>query len=264
MVSATPNSPWWHASQLNNDECRHFRLGPLNIYLQRQQQQWLLAHEYCNDDNSERPFNQAIPMIPAHLTCQRFLFKQSPAQCQFSPRLLDRPVVVKTLQPVNLPAGEQSTFFISSPVCVQLTLQTELTLADYTVQRLSDTWFGPSTQVGELCYADKTHARHARADLPLRWHRAVTPVTIHNQAQQMLTIDKISIPVPFLALYAMADGNLWTDPVTLRHEGVQSLAHFHTGKLAPADAAQAQLLAAPREKPERHSLFRAFTDIFSD
>jgi len=264
MQSDTIKQPWWHPLELDLNDCWHHRLGSLNIYLQRQAQQWLMAHEYTTELPKDSQFHSPVEMIPSHLSCQRFLFKQSPAACQLIPRLMDRPVVVKTLQPVILPPNEQGTFYISSPVSVQLKLLPDLLLHTIPVQRLSDTWFGPSTQVGELCYADKTHARHARTELPQRPHRAITPVTIYNSSSQLLTIDKISIPVPYLALYAMPDGNLWTDPVTLRHEGIQALAHFDTGKLNAIDAAQAELLSAPLVKPERHNLFRAFTDMFHD
>jgi hypothetical protein len=265
MQTITKTPHWWQPRELGLDASWHYRLGPLHIYIQRQARQWLLAHEYSHDDKASPPVSEAVKMIPLHLVCQRFIFSQSPAGYRVLPRLLDRPVVVKTLQPVTIPPNEQATFYISSPVTVQLMLQQpELTLQDMVVQRLSDTWFGPSTQVGELCYADKTHARDARQDLPLRSHRAVTPVTIHNSSQQMLCIDKISIPVPFLALYSKPDGSLWTDPVTLQHEGLQTLAHFRTGKLSVADGMGAELLAQPRLKAEKHSLFRAFTDIFSD
>jgi hypothetical protein len=271
MQTANSSSPWWQPGELSLNACWHYRLGPLHIYIQRLARQWLLAHEYSNDDKAATPVSEAVKMIPVHLTCQRFVFNQSPAGYRLLPRLLDRPVVVKTLQPVNIPPNEQATFYISSPVSVQLLLQQpdapqqdDVALQDIVVQRLSDTWFGPSTQIGELCYADKTHARDARQDLPLRTHRAVTPVTIHNSSLQMLCVDKISIPVPFLALYSKPDGSLWTDPVTLQHEGLQTLAHFRTGKLSAADAMGAELLAQPRQKTEKHSLFRAFTDIFTD
>lgn len=261
----TTYHPWWQPQQLPLDACWHYRLGPLHIYLQRQARQWLLAHEYSTEDTGRQPLSQAVGMIPVHLICQRYMLSQNPSTYQLLPRLMDRAVVVKTLQPVNLPPNEQTTFYISSPVSVSMLLkQPDMLLQSLAVQQLSDTWFGPSTQLGELCYADKTHARHTKAELPLRPHRAVTPVTIHNHSTQMLSIDKISIPVPFLALYALPDGSLWTDPVTLRHEGLQALAHFHTGKLSASDAMGATLLSEPLQKPEKHSLVRAFTGIFND
>lgn len=263
----TYNKPcsWWQPQELAIDACRHYRLGPLHIYLQRQSKQWLLAHEYSTEDMQQAPCHADVSMIPVHLTSQRYLISQSPASYQLLPRLMDRPVVVKTLQPVNLPPNEQTTLYISSPVSLSVMLtEHNMLLQNIAVQRLSDTWFGPSTQIGELCYADKTHARHAKTDLPLRPHRAVTPVTVHNRSTQMLSIDKISIPVPFLALYVLPDGSLWTDPVTLSQEGLQAMAHFHTGKLSAAEALGATLLSDPIQKPEKHGLVRAFTDIFSD
>ncbi len=256
---------WWQPQELAINACRHYRLGPLNIYLQRQSQQWLLAHEYSTEEVLQVPCHAEVSMIPVHLTSQRYLINQSQASYQLLPRLMDRPVVVKTLQPVNLPPNEQTTLYISSPVTLSVMLKgPDLLLQNIAVQRLSDTWFGPSTQIGELCYADKTHARHAKTELSVRPHRAVTPVTVHNHSTQMLSIDKLSIPVPFLALYALPDGSLWTDPVTLSHEGLQALAHFRTGKLSAAEAIGATLLSEPIQKPEKHSLVRAFTDIFSD
>ena len=265
MLSTTTNHhAWWQPQELAINACWHYRLGPLHVYVQRQAQQWLLAYEYNTEEKADPLFNNAVNMIPVHLTCQRYLFKQSPAIYQLLPQLLDRPIVVKTFQPVSLPPNEQTTFYISSPVSVRLTLkQPDIVLQDIIVQRLSDTWFGPSTQVGELCYADKSNARHTKAELPQRSYRAITPVTIHNNSSKMLSIDKISVPVPYLSLFALPDGNLWTNPITLKHEELEPLTHFRTGKLSASDAAGATLLSEPMLKSEKHNLFRAFADILT-
>ena len=262
----THNKPcsWWQPQELAIDACRHYRLGPLNIYLQRQRQQWLLAHEYSTEDMQQAPCHTDISVIPLHLTSQRYLISQSPASYQLLPRLMDRPVVVKTLQPVNLPPNEQTTLYISSPVTVRAALrQPDCPLQDIAVTRLSDTWFGPSTQIGELCYADKTHARHSLAEIPARPHRAVTPITIENHSTRMLTIDKLSIPLPYLALYGADDGSLWTDPITLQHENLNSLTRFQLNKQLPRDLTSRHQLAAPVHTPDKHGLVRAFTGIFN-
>ena len=263
-LSAPPAS-WWQPHSLEIGECRNYRIGPVDIYLQREQQQWLVATEIHRGDDLAPLLQQTVPMIPLHLKAERYMFNDSPAHYRLQPVLLDRPVVVKTLQPVHIPPAEHTTFFISSPVCIRLSLQQpEVLLLDIAVQRLSDTWFGPSTQVGELCYADKTHARHSKLELPLRPHRAITPVTIQNHSTEILTIDKISIPVPFLSVYGMPDGNLWTDAVSIQHESLQALAHFKIEKRSAAETAAAIVLSHARKAPEKHSLIRAFADIFSD
>ncbi len=256
---------WWQPQALALDECWHYSIGPLSLYFKRRLQDWLFSFDPLEQtDNTFRALSQRAEGIPELLTAQRFLFRHSPAQIKLNPRLLDRPVVIKTYQPVSIPAGEQSVFYISSPLAIAVTLQEpSIQLAEVPILRLSDTWFGPSTQQGELCYADKTHARHSLADIPARPHRAVTAVTIENRSTEMLTIDKLSIPLPFLALYGRQDGTLWTDPVSLQHENHTGLTRLKIGKELPAGLTSADLLAAPRQQPDKSSLVRAFTGIFS-
>jgi hypothetical protein len=260
------DNAWWLPVELEADSCWSFNIGPLSIYAKRQAQQWLLAYERTSAvDGRELLSNSAAICMPPQLKAERYMFCQSPAALCLKPVLMDRPVVVKTLQPVHIPPAEQTTLYISSPVSVRVSLQQpEYLLQEIAIARLSDTWFGPSTQVGELCYADKTHARYNKNELPLRPHRAITPVVIQNTSKQMLSLSKISIPVPYLAVYSSADGNLWTDPITLQHEGTNSLARFKTGTLSSADANGAMLISPARAMPEKHSLIRAFTHIFAE
>lgn len=269
-VTTTPNTLWWQPITFANNECQGFRIGTMQLYLQRQAKQWLIATESHSDDASLPVQQLSLDMFPGHLQPQRYMFAKSSSVCRLVPLLLDRPVVVKTLQPVRIPPGEQATFYISSPVCIRVllpaadTLTSELILTDIAVQRLSDTWFGPSTQVGELCYADKTHARHNKAELKVRPHRAITPVQIQNMSEHMLALDKISIPVPYLSLYGDLDGSLWTDSLIIQHKNIQSLASFKIDKLASRKPQAAILLSPARKAAEKHSLFRAFTDMLSD
>lgn len=256
---------WWQPQMLALDECWRYAVGPLTLYLKRSQQEWLFSHEYSKDpDAAYRVDSQAAACLPELLACQRFIFRHSPTTFRLQPRLLDRPVVIKTRQSVSIPAGEQCIFYISSPLQLELTLLDPLqSLFTLPIQRLSDTWFGANTQQGELCYADKTQARHSLAEIPARPHRAVTPITIENRSARMLTIDKLSIPLPYLALYGGDDGSLWTDPITLQHENLTSLTRFQLNQQLPQGITSRHQLAAPASTPDKHGLIRAFTGIFN-
>ncbi len=262
----TANNAWWLPVELDIDSCRNVNIGSLSLYFKRQQQQWLLAYERANAVSDRELFSSsAMLCMPEQLKAERYIFRQSTAAFCLTPVLLDRPVVVKTLQPVHIPPGEQTTLYISSPLSVRVSLQQpEYLLQEIAVIRLSDTWFGPSTQLGELCYADKTQARYNKEEVPLRPHRAITPVMIQNSSKQILSLSKISIPVPYLAVYSADDGNLWTDPITLLHESPQSLTRFKTGTLSAHDASGVTLISSARAVPEKHNLIRAFTHIFTD
>lgn len=254
--------PWWGPVKLAVGQSWHYRVGPLSIYLQRQRDEWLLAWESFPDlQEHYRVLSEAVDGSNEALSTSRYVFQRSPAGFRLKPRLLDRPLVVKTNQPVKIPPGENITFYISSPVCVCVELiEPDITLEELTSVRLSDTWFGPSTREGELCYAAKSHARSNKADVPLRPHRAVTPVTLHNQSDGLLAIDKLSIPVPVLAVYGQQDGTLWTDPVSLVHTQGSQLATLRIGK----QPAGAQPLSSARVPPQRTNVVRAFINLFGD
>jgi hypothetical protein len=234
--------------------------------LQRSADEWLLAWERFDDLREHyRVSGELVEGIPESFNVTRFVFRKSPDSFCLKPRLLERPVVVKTTQPVHVPPGENITFFISSPVCVSIELvKPHIVLQEVPVLRLSDTWFGSSTRIGELCYAAKTHARNSKEEVPLRPHRAVTPVTIHNKSDELLAIEKLSIPVPFLSVYGLADGTLWTDPVSLEHTAGHQLATLKIGRNLPAGATAADRLATPRTPMQKGGLVRAFASMFSD
>ncbi|MDX1678861.1 DUF432 domain-containing protein [Arsukibacterium sp.] len=259
-------SPWWLPVAVDCDQSWQYTLGPLTLYLQRLRAEWLLGYTVSQEFEDYHLLRSgSISRLPELENLQRFIFRQSPGQFCLKPTLLDRPVVVKTRKQLNIPPGEQAVFYISSPVVVEVALQQpDCKLADITSQRLSDTWFGPSTLHGELCYADRTRARHNRAELSARPHRAVTAVTIENNADTMLVLDKLSIPVPYLALYGLADGSLWTDPITLHHDGNHALTRFKISRQLPEGVTEQDRISAPRQAIEKQGLIRAFTGIFND
>lgn len=256
---------WWEPMALKAGQCWRYSVGTLLMYLQRGEHEWLLAWRELEDlAEHYRVVSEPADELPTDLPAERFVFQKVPGRFCLKPRLLERPVVVKNLQPVHLPPDEHMTFYISSPVCVAVELSKPVMLAkEIPTLRLSDTWFGPSTREGELCYATRTHARSRLQDLPRRPHRAVTPVTVYNQSNEILTIDKLSIPVPYLAVYGTAEGMLWTDAVSLRHTTGSALSVLDVDKDVPAGVGKVTRLAEPRTALQRGSLVRAFTSMFS-
>lgn len=265
--SKTPNEesalkPWWLPQTLAPNQRWQCGIGPLSVYLERRQEDWFLAWDTQEELlEPQKVISEAWRQLPEGLVQSRYVFRRAPTQFCLKPRLLDRPLVVRTHQPVKVPPGESITFYISSPVFVVVELLNPATfLEELVTVRLSDTWFGPSTREGELCYAAKTHARNSREEVPLRSHRAITPVTIRNRSEQLLAIEKLSIPLPFLAVYGLDDGSLWTDPVTLEHSHNEALAKLELGSRTDAGAA----LSQARIPGHSNRLVRAFTSIFSD
>lgn len=256
---------WWLPRSITINQCWHLAIGPLSIYVERSAGEWLLSYQqHTEQDVFNRVLHEPLDSWPESLKVQRYVFKKPPSQWQLLPCLMDRPVVVKTRQPIFIPPGECINFYLSTPLCTQLRLGSMLVAQEIPVMRLSDTWFGPSTREGQLCYAAKTHARHNLADVPLRPHRAVTPLKINNRSDKMLSIDKISLPVPMLSVFARKDHTLWTEAVTLEHHSNQPLAKLKIERTLPEGIHMDQRISSARQPAEHATLIRAFTGIFSD
>ena len=67
--------------------------------------------------------------------------------------------------------------------------------------RPTDTWFGPDTQSGSLCYASRSFHRVRLAQVPTLPHRATIEVVVHNLSDSMLSLERMLISVQHLSLY---------------------------------------------------------------
>jgi hypothetical protein len=116
---------------------------------------------------------------------------------------------------------------------------------------------------GELCYASRTYARLSLENIPTRSHRAVTKLSVHNQADSQLSVERLNLPVPYLSLFESRDGLLWTQAVTMIRTRDTGMAAFRVEKDPPAEAKDARPLSGPRLQPEQTMIIRAFGTFFA-
>lgn len=256
---------WWQASRVEPGQRLECQLGPLSLSIGRGDDEWLLDSSSVSED--EAPSRASFQMhkgLP-EAAAERFVHADASDQILLQPLLADRPVVIRPRQPVFLLSGQTITLYLSTPVWLQIMAgDPPVLLKEMPALPLSDTWFGPNTREGELCYAGRTHARHDPDELPDRPHRAITPLTIHNKAPSPLPLEKISLPVPMLALYGDTGGKLWTQAVTLTREGHSDLASVRIDNKQPEPGQALTRLAAPRQEPGRSGVTRAFSLLFGD
>ena len=229
-ASADPR--WWGEVSLAFGGVARWRAGPSTVHVERRASDWRVWHATEGDEYvvaAER-LAAIADEPPEGAPTRRFSFAESPDTLHVRPRLADRPVIVRPESPLAVPPGETVTLYASTPVWMALqfevrrsrrrrTSETDLAIvAELPTARPTDTWFGPNTRVGELCYAVRTAARTEVADLPLRPHRAVTALTVVNQADTPLDVTRIEVPMPFLALHVDGSGRLWTDGVRFERE----------------------------------------------
>ena len=151
-----------------------------------------------------------------------------------------------------IPPGSTAHLYIGSPLWMQVRVG-EYVAVDQPVFRPSDTWFGPSTTEGELCYASVTSARTERLAGPITHARLFTELTVHNHGKQPLQVDRVSLPMQSLAVYAGADGRLWTASVAVTWRDDSALVAVALNTAAPEGAKR---VAEPRAH-EQSTLSRA-------
>lgn len=259
---------WWGTFRLDQGQTARWQIGPLKLAIKRRPYEWQIAHEQdmsLDPDTGIWDWDPAAPDLDelnyAHTA--RFVFDQTHELLTVTPLLADRPMVTRPVQPLYVPADETTTIFVSSPLWVNLQVEDPpKKLHEIPIIRPSDTWFGPSTMEGELTYASRTNARLNLENIPIRSHRTITQILIQNRADSQLSIERLSLPVPYLSLFETEDGLLWTQAVTLERTRKTGLAAFQieTGPLAPAQSAK--LISGPRQQPEQNMVIRAFGTIF--
>ncbi|HKI73693.1 MAG TPA: hypothetical protein VJ998_03575 [Pseudomonadales bacterium] len=218
-------------------------------------QLWLLmtsaAHEfsisYCYGEPKNPPWLQFTA-----LTEMRFPIT---GPITATSRLSDRPVVARPNQPIHLPSGEHITLFVGTTLWLELTRGRDL-LLDLPLARLSDTWFGPNTREGEVCYACPTHARLSMEGIAANPYKAITPVEIRNQADSPLVMDQFNLPVPYLALYRDDDRH-WTSKVTITRTSADSRGEVKIATSAPPFCRSPVELSVPRRRSEGGMIHKA-------
>lgn len=259
---------WWDQYSLDDGQTALWEIGPLKLAIQRQPNEWQIAYEQSevfDPESTKWTHNPASPDMSElnFKNTERYVTGQPGKTLWMMPALADRPIITRPVIPLYVPAGEKTTIFVSSPLWVLIEVgDPPVKLQEMPILRPSDTWFGPSTMEGELCYASRTYARMNLENIPTRAHRAITQIIIDNKAGTQLLVERLNLPVPYLSLFEASDGLLWTEVVTMIRTRDTGMATFQTGKRPPKEAPKAKLASEPREKPGQNMVIRAFGALF--
>lgn len=258
---------WWGKFDIPLNSNATWKIETLSFAIHHLDNEWQISNRRDNFDEAltnKIAFSQGTFDPSDYTNTTRHMFRKTTSTLELKPQLADRTVVTRPAMPINLAPGEEVTLYISTPLWVQFEINDKRSgiLDELAIQRFSDTWFGPSTREGDLCYASQTSGRTSLESLPVRPSRAITPLIIINQASDKLLIDRIALPVPLLSLFATEAGLLWTQAATLIREGDGGMAELKLAKDAPKEAKSAERINKPRQQPERGMLVRAFSSIF--
>ena len=259
---------WWGKFKAEPGQTLQWEIGSLNLAIQRLTYEWQIAYEQRDprlDEINTWQHNSTAsnldPLEYAHL--ERYTFNETSECLAVMPALADRPVITRPLNPFYVVSNQEAVVYVSTPLWVRIDAHDPPQfLQEIPVIRPSDTWFGPSTREGELGYASRTHGRLNFENITAQTHRATTQVIIRNRTGTSLLIERLSLPVPYLALFESAEGQLWTQTVIMTSTRETGMANFDIEPNPPEQAGQVNQIGEPRLYSPRNMIIRAFGVLF--
>ncbi len=259
-----PALPWWGRFTLGVGERGLWHVGPMRLGLTRRRQEWAVDVLRGSEPRDARSFEcpTTAELEGPSVARARFGFAETPATVWVRPALADRAVVVYPEAPFHVPAGESVTLICSTPLWIRVEVGEARTLLMETpLERPPDTWIGPSTREGELCYATRTAARLDRDSVPRHPDRALTELRIRNGASDTLQLERVSLAVPYLSVYVARDGGMWTESVVLERTSSETFGKLDIGH--PPVPSEAERITTARLSPTPGGVFvRAFSALF--
>ena len=244
---------------MGRGNARLWHIGPLALHVRCLAREWRVTtrEEPTQVDRFTALGPAAEVPAPEDGTVQRFATVPEDERITLRPQLADRAVVVRPDPALGLPPGHDVTFYMSMPAWVQLVSGQGTPLQGIPVTRPSDTWFGVSRMEGELCYASRTAARLGLDELPRRPGRVITEVHVRNHGTDLLQVERVQVPAPFLPVYATAQHTLWTPSITVVRKGDEPLAEVRVASGPPAHVGPTTLVASARKRGVPLMLVRA-------
>lgn len=260
-----PTESWWEPTRLEAGQGLRWRIGSLDLALWRAPDEWHLAWGASGAEEEPDPETwtvEPVSELPELEQMERYAAGESAAELRLQPRVADRSLVARPRTPLYVLPGERAKVYVSSPLWVDIRIgDAERSLRELPVKRLSDTWFGPSTLEGEVAYALKTQARTRLEEVPTPPHRCITPVVFENRGGDVLLVDRMNLPIPYLALYELSGARFWTQTVVLARTTDSQMAELDVRGGAPPEAAGARRISEPRNRASSNVLVRAFSSL---
>lgn len=207
-------TPWWTPIALEVEQAAVWRAGPVDVWVRRNAHEWRIAVDRSPERDDQEEVEVAVgapwPEDTAAMEVVRFGMARTGPGLRIVPALAPRPMVCRPEQPFRLLPQGEVTAFVGCPLWMRVLAEDGALLFEVDLFQPSGTWFGPDTQSGELCYANRTRLRLHRERLQHSPLRAMTRLLLRNRTEEVLTLSQIKLPMPSLDLVVSERGRLWS------------------------------------------------------
>jgi len=251
---------YWTPLKLEMEIEYHWEIGPLDLWIKKIGNEWLLTHKLSNDKQDEYRLQIAVQeQKPQELIWNRYICPNQYTFIQLEPSSPDRAVIFGSELPLKIFPKSSSLLFASIPIWLRIYAgkKKESMLTEIPTSVLSNTWFGDPLS-GELCYNLKTKARRSIQELNISPHRIVCPVFIENKSFNPFDFQQLCIHVENLKIY-MGKNHLLTGEVHITIYGEEQISQVSYPDYEPSIEKGCKLLCNERVKVDKSILKKSFS-----
>lgn len=259
-IKIGPPFDWNQSIEVPENHCVHWKIGPLSLEICRLQREWQIWHDRSADPLDAKHQGPVLSSSDERQPIRpptRYPMGNTEVPIRLIPVCADRAIIAKPLDTVVLPAKQQVTVYIGSPVWVRV-LAGETILCEIPTWIPASSWFGPSTIVGSLCYSTRTRARLDCTNLLKSPGRILTAVVISNASSGQISIERLALPLPLMATFATSDGSLWTEQARIDYRTETDFASAEMEKGPPLKNQPAIRVCPARQPPPAGHFSRLF------
>jgi len=226
----------WAAQELESGQVYRTSIGSLCLWVRRVEDEIQVAEQRITE--CMLGASHALQVFdgppPGDLSWGRWIVGAKARPLLLVPQLPDRGCVVRTESTLKIPPGQEATFFVSIPIWVELRMEGKppLSLTEIPTVIRSNIWFGDTT-AGELCYSLVSRARRLAEEADHPAHKAVCPVRIRNQAEDLLDVERFCVHVEHLNVYR-GQRLLWTNEVAISFQGKDETSKVDYSRKTPS------------------------------
>ena len=209
----------WTSYSLEADIVRYWRVGSLDFWMRRTDEEWLYVWRHRVADAADLPDLDSDlspgPEMPAEAEWHRAVTRSSSLTVKFSPLMPDRTVIANPRNPLKLLPGTTVYFYAIIPVFLGVSVlgaHGEERVCEIPTRTLTNTWLGDMF-AGKLCYTLPSDLYHYPDKAQQGPTDAICPVRLRNTADDPFVVEKIGIFADMMNLYRRTDvpvAGLWT------------------------------------------------------
>ena len=212
----------WDSHEVQPGGGLELTLGPLTLWISRLDHEWRIGAARVGDALRSRSeltiFGPDDPRErPDDADWDRFAQRETTGSVTLTPGLMDRAFVVQPYAKLHLLPSQEVVVYVTTPLVVCVGAGgAPVPMVEVPVTQPSETWHGPSTIDGSVCYASRTHARLKSGELERHESRATTAIRLLNREQEPFWVERLYVPVTRMGLWEdPSTGALHTDSITV-------------------------------------------------